>query len=157
VKSLRHIVPMLATLALALILSGCGNDSTPTGVNPIDDTPPAAPAQVGVSSDPVTGNYILEWTASTSPGVTGYQVFLYSPSPDRDNAYQLVFESDENGLLYPLPRVSMETEQIYRVRAVSTSGTRSNWSDLALVTLTPPRGDETTKDPLPRRPTAGDE
>lgn len=154
-KSLRHIVPTLVALALALVLSGCGNDS-PTGVTPTDETPPAAPSQVSMSIDPITGASALDWAPSTSASVTGYQVFRYQPSPDRDNAYVLDGTTDASTTSYALPAVSEVTQQIYRIRTVASNGTRSGWSTLVQVTLVPSRGSEGTKDPVPQRPTDPD-
>ncbi len=150
----RHVVPMLAAIALALILSGCGKDS-PTGVTPPDETAPAAPAQVSMSFNPATGENTLDWTPSSSASVTGYQVFLYEPSPERENAYSLKATTDANTTSYVLPVVSTTVQQIYRVRTVAGNGTRSGWSTLANVTLTPPRVGEGTKEPIPQRPTDG--
>ena len=136
-KSLRHIVPTLAALVLALVLSGCGKDSTPTSANPVDETPPAAPTQVGLSMDPGTGRPYLDWAPSTSPSVIGYEVYNYAPHPDRDNAYTLAGETDGSTTIYPLPSVSEPTSLYYRVKAVAANGTRSGWSTIALIHLRP--------------------
>lgn len=138
-KSLRHIVPTLAALTLAVVLSGCGKDSSPTGVNPgLDGTPPAAVTQIGVSQDPADGAPTLDWSPSSSPNVSFYEVHIYSPNPDRDLAYMKVAETDANTTWYRLPVVSAPTVAYYRVRAKTGNGSMSSWSPIAVVELTPP-------------------
>ncbi|MBI5709801.1 MAG: hypothetical protein HZC42_05755 [Candidatus Eisenbacteria bacterium] len=139
-KSLRLTLPSLSAIAVAVLLSGCGNDATPTGVAPVDSAPPAAPTALGVDTDQGTGAQSLVWEASTSPSVTGYQVFVYSPSPARDNAYVLMGATSASTTSFPLPGVAITELQFYRVRALagSVNGTLSNALE---ATLQPPSND----------------
>ncbi len=138
-KSLRLTLPSLSAIAIAVLLSSCGNDSTPTGVAPVDSAPPAAPTALGVDTDQGTGAQSLTWEPSTSPSVTGYQVFVYSPSPARDNAYVLMGATTASTTTFPLPAVAIAGIQFYRVRAVSGS-VNSTLSNALEATLQPPSG-----------------
>jgi hypothetical protein len=141
VKSPRHIVPMLVALALAAVLSGCGKDSTPTGLAPLDQSPPAAPSQITSEMDASTANAVLEWTPSPSANVAGYEVYQYAPSPNRESAYVLVGETDAATTRYNLPWTYERTTLYYRLRAVSATGVKSEWSALTQVTVGPPLAD----------------
>jgi hypothetical protein len=140
VKSFRHIVPVLAALTLAALLVGCSKKSTPTGVTPLDETPPAAPTQVMGMSDVQTRTALLQWTPSTSPNVKGYEVSTYSPSPDQENAWVVVAETDADVTQYRVTNVTETTIQYFRVRAVTPSGKHSQWSAVALICLGPTPG-----------------
>jgi hypothetical protein len=156
VKSFRHIVPTLAALTLAALLVGCGKKSTPTGVSPLDETPPAAPSHVMGMPDLENGCVILQWTPSTSPNVRGYEVLSYLPSPDRENAWVVITETEADVTQYPLAGVTQTTIEYYRVRAVTPSGKHSEWSAVTMIILEP-MGGSTEDDgevmlPKPRNP-----
>lgn len=127
-KSFR-LHPSLVACSVAALLAGCGQGSSPTAPDSsYDTTPPATPSQVGMSTDPTTGIASLDWDPSTAADIAGYQVFLYSPSPARDNAYVQVAEVTAATPSFRMPVVSSETRLWYRVRAVDTSGNRSGLS-----------------------------
>ncbi len=155
-KSLRIIVPTLAALMLAAMLTGCGKNSTPTGVTPLDETSPAAPSQVSGLPDADVGGAVIQWTPSTSPNVTGYQVLQYSPSPDRENAYIVIGETDAQTTRFVVADLGRTTEFYYRVRAVTESGKRSEWSQVVVITLATAGGPTDPTDPIelpkPRNP-----
>lgn len=155
-KSFRHIVPALAALTLAALLVGCSKKSTPTGVTPLDETPPAPPTHVMGMPDLANGCVLLQWAPSTSPNVRGYEVFFYSPSPDRENAWVVITETDADVTQYPLPNVTETTVEYYRVRAVTPSGKHSEWSAVTMITLEPMGGSTDNGEgfqlPKPRNP-----
>jgi hypothetical protein len=134
VKSLKYIVLTLVAFTFAAMLTGCGKDSTPTGLS-LDQTNPAAPAQVSLVREEGSGDAILVWTASASPNVASYEVFRYSPSPDRDNAYVLADQVDAALTSFDLPVCTELTTFHYRVRAVSDNGRFSDWSPVASFAL----------------------
>jgi hypothetical protein len=156
VKSFRFLVPTLAALTLAAMLTGCGKSSTPTGVTPIDETAPAAPAQVVGTPDLDNGGAVLQWTPSTSPNVSGYEVLQYSPDPGRDNAYLVVGQTDAQTTTYALPGITGRTAIYYRVRSITPSGKRSQWSAVVLVTVdtmgSPSESGDGTQLPQPKTP-----
>ncbi len=155
-KSLRLAISTLAVLMLAALLSGCSKNSTPTGVTPLDETSPAAPSQVLGAPDGDLSGALLQWAPSTSPNVSGYEVLQYSPDPDRDNAYVVIGETDAQTTTFALPDIGRTTVGYYRVRAVTPSGKRSEWSQVALVTLQtmggPVEPGDPTSLPKPRNP-----
>jgi fibronectin type 3 domain-containing protein len=120
------------------MLSGCGSTAAPTDpVVGLDTTPPPAPTHLTYSHD-AQGNAVLVWDASAAPDVASYDVYVYSPSPDRDSAYLLVSTDANNN--YVLPTVSTTTETTYRVRAVDTSGNKSAFSASADIITAPAGG-----------------
>ena len=145
-KSFKQVIPMLVTLAVALMLSGCSKNSAPTAPNSLDQAPPAAPTQIISELDPETSGSLLEWTPSPSANVAGYEVYQYSPSPERESSYVLTAETDANTTQCGLPASTVAMTLYYRLRAVSSTGVKSEWSALAAVTVGPPQGG--TDDPI---------
>ncbi len=115
---------MLATLAAVALVSmyGCGKSASPTGVSQtLDSTPPSAPETVALMTAP-EGND-LTWAPSTASDLAGYQVYQYQPDPSRDNAYVMIGQSTTNSF-----RLTMTGSEVFRVRAVDTSGNLSAYS-----------------------------
>jgi len=121
VKFSRSIMLPIAGLAVIAALSGCGSNN-PLAVDPgnqqFDTTPPPAPANLQLSTD-VTGNPVLVWDASAAPDVSAYQVEVYSA---HDGGFVPVSDPNSTDTSFPIQTSGTE---IYRVRAVDTSG---NWS-----------------------------
>jgi uncharacterized protein YceK len=137
VKFPRMIRLPLAGVATLAMLSGCGSTASPTEPGPgLDTTPPPAPTHLVYSHD-AQGRPVLAWDASAAPDVASYDVYVYSPAPDRDSAYLLITSDANNN--YVLPTVSTATEATYRVRAVDTSGNKSAFS-AAVEIITAPAG-----------------
>ena len=132
-KPSRLLLSTLVVLSLAALLSGCGQNTTPTGVTTLDETAPAAPTEITkVASDAFPGG-ILTWQPSTSAGVAGYDVYQYLPDPTREDAYVLVAQTDASTTQYPLP-LYYEVQTLYfRVKAVSGAGVKSGWSETAAI------------------------
>jgi hypothetical protein len=146
VKSLRHVVPLLVLLTLAVMLVGCGKSAAPTAVTPLDETPPAAPTHILSSVDLTNASTNLLWTASTSANVAGYEVYLYSPDPTRENSYVLLAQTGAGVTTYPIS-VSEPTTLTCRLRAVTGTGTKSAWSEIATIQVAPQAtGSETDTD-----------
>lgn len=146
-KSRRILFPTLVALSLAALLSGCGQNSTPTGVTTLDQTAPAAPSQLLKESDPTNPSGLLVWEPSTSANVSSYEVYRYSPDPSREDAYVLVGESDATVTQYPLPYSYESQTAYYRLKAVSTAGVKSAWSPTGAIHLGPNTGSD---DPQPK-------
>jgi hypothetical protein len=151
VKSPKHIVPMLVLLTLAVMLSGCSKNTTPTGLDRVttvpalDQAPPALPSQIVGEWDSGAGRTALEWTPSSSANVASYQVYQYSPNPDRETAYLLVAETNATTTSYLLPLTPHET-CYYRLRVTSTAGVQSGWSTPLPVVLGAPQGGDPSSD-----------
>jgi predicted phage tail protein len=119
---------MLVALTLAVMLGGCSKNTTPTGLDPaLDQAPPAIPAQIVAEKDASAGTASLDWTPSSSASASSYEIYQYSPSPERESAYALVGETDAATTHYTLPLTSQNTAY-YRLRTVSTAGVKSEWS-----------------------------
>ena len=158
-KSPKHVVPMIVALTLAAMLSGCSKNTTPTApadiadttvptvpavpavptVPTLDESPPALPAQIVAERDAVTGPATIEWTASSSANAASYQIYQYSPDPNRESAYVLIGETPATTTSYPLSESSLETTY-YRLRTTSTTGVQSGWSAIVQVTVAPGGG-----------------
>ena len=127
-KFLRLISLPLSAFAVMATLTGCGDTANPTGLtSDIDTTPPPAPASVFTSYE-ASGLVKLVWDASVAPDVIGYQVYVYSPSPERDNAYVLAEDPDGSDTSFKVPSISGDGQAVYRVRAVDASGNHSAFS-----------------------------
>jgi hypothetical protein len=137
----------LVALSLAALLSGCGQNSTPTGVTPLDETTPAAPLAIGKLDDTATPCGWLTWQPSPSANVASYEIYQYSPDPTREDSYVLVGLTDVGTTRYPLPSVASPQTDYYRLRAVSTTGVRSPWSATADITVYPYGGGNDVRDP----------
>lgn len=134
-KSYTLISLPLVAFATMAMLSGCGDTANPLAAgSALDTTPPPAPASVTVSHDEM-GRPLLTWDASAAPDVVGYQVYVYSPSPERDNAYVLADDPDNSDNTYRLPSVASTTEGVYRVRAVDAAGNMSAFSSPATILI----------------------
>ena len=132
----RLILISIAALATVAALGGCGNETSPTGVAPsLDTTPPPVPTGLSVWTDAVTGRDFVQWDASAAPDIAGYQVYEYSPSPTRDNAYVLAGDLAASQTSYTMPIVGEDTQMFVRVRAVDGSGNRSALSNSFSVTV----------------------
>ena len=116
----------LSAAAFVLLLAGCG--AATDAVSPqssLDTTPPPAPANLVVETDEVN---TLRWDASAAPDVNGYQVYVYSPDPSRDNAYVLAGEIDGETTSFVFGSNEAARTEVVRVRAVDNAGNRSAFS-----------------------------
>ena len=134
-KSLHLIsLPLTAVTAMVMLI-GCGDTANLTApVSSLDTTPPPAPVSLSASYDTYV-RQALTWDPSAAPDVVGYQVYVYSPSPDRDNAYVLADDPDPSDNFFVFPIVAVDTEATYRVRAVDAAGNRSAFSAAATVMI----------------------
>jgi hypothetical protein len=117
----------ILSIAVVLLLAGCGDSSSPTNVGTaieaLDTTPPPAPENVAIALSSTTGYYNIQWDASAAPDVAGYEVYKYTPVPSHTDAYQLVGQS--TGTSWTL---TSTTTEYYRVRAIDQAGNRSAYS-----------------------------
>lgn len=126
--SLRTFGALLAAFATIAMLAGCNDSTSPTALGSnLDSTAPPAPSGLTLNHDAL-GRRTFTWDASTAPDVAGYQVYLYSPSPERDNAYLIVNDENSSDTSFLLPTWDDLLTPIYRVRAVDLAGNKSSLS-----------------------------
>jgi len=137
VKSPRFSIALALALSVAA-LAGCGKDNTPTGVSPtVDNTAPDAPTAVNAAANPGSGLWFLNWTASSSPSVASYEIWIYNPDPSRTNSYTLAATVPSTSTSWQLPVVGYTQTIWYLIRSVNTGGVTSSWTSPLSVTLTP--------------------
>ncbi len=133
-KSIR-IITVVSLCALALVaLSGCGKTTSPTSPTSTSGTsepaPPAPPTNLDVVSETSTSIPMLTWSASPTSNVAGYEVYVFQPSPARDNAYQLLVAVDNTVTFYRLPGEYWNKVQYFKILAVDPSGNHSTFSSV---------------------------
>jgi hypothetical protein len=133
-----HRIAVLS-LALAALLSGCGNSTNATNVTTpeLDGTAPSAPSALSLATDPSSFNSSLHWSLSSSSDVSRYEIYMFSPDPSRDNAYVLLGETNATTSNFGLDPVGQTTSNFYRVRAVDGNGNRSGFSSTLSAELRP--------------------
>jgi hypothetical protein len=157
VKSSNHVVPMLVALTLAAMLSGCSKNTTPTGPSvpsgpaPLDQSRPATPSQIAADTDASNSSASLEWTASSSANAASYEVYQYLPCPQSESAYVLVGQTDATTTSYSLPWTPRPTTLYYRLRTVSATGVKSDWSTTVEATVGPALGGENDPEGIKER------
>jgi hypothetical protein len=144
VKSHKHVVPMLVALTLAAMLGGCSKNTTPAGLDQtLDQAPLESPSTITAERlGDVTGPVTLEWAASSSASVASYQVYQYSPSPDQERAHLFIGGTAAATTQYTLPIAATRETIYYRLRATSTTGVQSDWSEVVPVAAAPWVGGE---------------
>lgn len=143
----------LAAGALLFALAGCGSTTSPVSPsNSLDSAPPAAPSGLAVALD-TNGARALSWAPNGEPDLGSYQVYQYSPSPTRDNAYVLVGTVGSATCTWTLPTVGADTPTYFKLSAVDQNGNRSAQSaPLAVLLLPSGMGPEPpSNDPSMRR------
>jgi hypothetical protein len=124
---------------LVALLAGCGKSTSPTAVTP-DPAPPSAPTSVDVTVDPATGMATLNWADSPGNSVKSYQVFVYEPSPDRDEAYLQIADLDASQTSFLLPFLYQKGTQYFKVQSKNSNGNASGYSITVTVNLSGPVG-----------------
>jgi hypothetical protein len=124
----RHLVLVLCAIALVTLVSGCGKSTAPTALAPTDEAAPAAPTELNRIADSELPQGLLTWTPSPSANVGEYEIYQYQPSPDRAESYVLVGQTDAGTTTYPLPADIGSQILYYRLKAVSPTGLKSDWS-----------------------------
>lgn len=133
--SLRRVLSTVAVFASVAVLAGCSNGDNPTAADiPTDSSAPAAPVVQGTTFNGSAD--VLDWNASASANVSGYEIYFYSPSPTRDNSFVLVGTVGANETEFVLPGGS--GTEYFRVRAISSTGVRSASSATATVERSTP-------------------
>ena len=131
---------ILLSLAVVALLASCGktNDAPLAPESPtLDDTAPPAPQGLSVRTDPMVPGGTLTWLDSSAGDVARYEVFEYSPSPDRDNAFVLAHTTDTAVTSWTLPATTTPTDKYFRVRAIDTNGNMGSMSSTIHVALWP--------------------
>ncbi len=143
----------IAASALLIALAGCSGSPSPVSPNAsIDSAPPSSPTGLAVTLDN-GGARALSWTPNAEADLGSYQVYQYSPSPSRDNAYVLVATVGASTTQWKLPQVDTDVTTYFKLCAVDQTGNRSAQSTALAVQLLPSglAPGEPTNDPLPRR------
>jgi hypothetical protein len=141
VKSLRYLLTSLGAIALVALLAGCGKSSSPTSLDPVpDNAPPAAPTGLHIVIDESTGYSTLAWDAPSGSNVGGFEIYAYSPSPDRDDAYLQIGETDETATQFLIPGGYQEGVQYFRMQAFNPAGNHSPFSATLQAVLPGPNG-----------------
>jgi len=132
---------LIASLAVAGLLSGCGSTSNPTNVTPsLDTSPPSAPSSMGfVISD---GFGVLSWNASPEADLAGYDVYVYSPDPTRESAYLKIASTSGTANSVTLPSAWSDEGNYFRIVAVDAVGNASGMSSPFLGIVDNPGGNE---------------
>ena len=141
-KSLRILLTSLAAVALVAMIAGCGKSTSPTSAETpvVDNAPPAAPTNLGVTINTGTGLATLHWDASTDANTHGYDIFAYSPAPDQDLSYTQIGQTDATTLTLPIPGGYQKGLQYFKIQASNTTGSHSPYSALLQVALPGPIG-----------------
>ncbi len=136
--SLRRVLSICALGATLAFLAGCSSNSNgPTAADiPTDNSAPSAPVVLGSSRNVTDGTDVLTWQPSASANVTGYEVYMYSPDPARDNSYELLGVTRGPISQFQLPAADDGAVQYFRVKAVSSTGVRSAASATSTITRT---------------------
>ena len=123
---------VMAAAVLALTSYGCGAGNNPAAPSAsLDSAPPQAPVGLVQTLDTV------QWTPNSESDLNGYQVYLYSPDPTRDNAYVLAAVVPASETSWTLPPVDETTTSWVKLCALDTSGNRSAESTALQVTMQP--------------------
>ena len=123
---------VMAAAVLALTSYGCGAGNNPAQPSSsLDSAPPQAPVGLVQSLDTV------QWTANSESDLNGYQIYLYSPDPTRDNAYVLAATVPAGVTSWTLPPVDETTTSWVKLCALDLSGNRSAESSALQVTMQP--------------------
>lgn len=126
----------IAASALLVALAGCGGSSSPVSpTSSLDSAPPSAPTGLTVALN--GGARALNWAPNAEPDLGSYQVYQYSPSPTRDNAYVLVATVGVGTTQWDLPQVGSEVSTYFKISAVDQTGNRSAQSAPLAVVLLP--------------------
>lgn len=132
----------LLSVAAVAVLCGCGKTSEPVALEnspaTLDETAPPAPQTLSVNDDG-SGGGSLVWSSSAAPDVAGYQVWAYSPDPNRDNSYVQVWTTTGLETNYTIDGSGESTTRYFRVAAVDGSGNRSSLSAPIAVEVGPPQ------------------
>ena len=133
------LLGILVTATIGVSLMGCGNSNsvvTPTPAPPVDEQP--LPPVNGFSVGSAGSNVELDWAASSSAVVTGYNVYRYWPAPDRENAY--VKLNDTPVSTNHFSDAQLNTGGVFKVRAVDATGRESASPGYILVNPLPSGG-----------------
>jgi hypothetical protein len=111
-------------------VGGCSSDDNTSPLDPgtNDQAPPMTPMGVGLAGQAVS-KFFLTWAPNVDPDLAGYRIYLYDPSPDRNNAFRCVTGANlwqSNSFTYA---GSNGVSYTFRITAVDASGNESAMSD----------------------------
>ena len=128
---------VMAAAVLTLASYGCGAGSNPAAPSAsLDSAPPQAPVGLVQTVD-ASNQSIVQWTPNSESDLNGYQVYLYSPDPTRDNAYVLAAVVPASETSWTLPTVDVTTTSWVKLCALDKTGNRSAESSALPVTMQP--------------------
>jgi hypothetical protein len=119
----------LATAVVVTALVGCSQDNTSS---PVDDpnaglqdqSPPTMPTGLCVVKASEEG-FLITWTPSPDLDIVGYDVYLYQPSPYRDEAYIRLNTEPVTHASFSFPNPEPGEVYYFKVRAVDSEGLKS--------------------------------
>lgn len=133
---------VMAAAVLAVTSYGCGAGQNPAApAASLDSSPPQAPVGLVQTVD-ASNQSIVQWTPNSEADLGGYQVYLYSPDPTRDNAYVLAATLAAGQTSWDLPDADGSTTSWVKLCALDRTGNRSAESAALQVTLPLPFGIE---------------
>jgi fibronectin type 3 domain-containing protein len=123
----KHVLVSVVLLAISGILFGCG-DST-VAPDPTTEAPIVAPSNV-TAQELANGDVMIQWDASSQTNLRGYNVYRHDIENQRIGKLNLN-ELSQSSYLDQTADRGVQYE--YRVTAVSTRGTESNYSAVVVV------------------------
>jgi len=129
----KRAIVQLAAVALmlspALLVGGCSEQATtPAQVTSQDTSPPAPP--VGLDVLPRNSGLVLNWSPNVEPDLVGYNVYLYSPSPERPESYVRFNNQPISATEFRHGKLRPNQQMIFRLTAVDLSGNESGFSSM---------------------------
>jgi hypothetical protein len=126
---------LIVALASVAMLSGCGKSTDSVRVDPgLDTSTPATPVGLHYVANEYDGTRYIEWNAVGAGDLAGYQVYAYNPTPDRDNAYEMIGQVINPANRYQLPDAPVGTTLTVRVTSYNNGGKTSGMSAPLTVT-----------------------
>ena len=129
----RAIVKLMAVafaLSLVPLINGCSEQATTSpGPVSLQDTSPPAPPVCLDSQGRETG-ITLKWSPNVEPDLIGYNVYLYSPNPDRNESFLKLNDGPISNTEFRRNNLTPNTDMFFRLTAVDQSGNESGFSSL---------------------------
>jgi hypothetical protein len=80
---------------------------------------------------------VLTWSPNVEPDLVGYNIYLYSPSPERPESYVKYNDDLISISEFRQGKLKPNTEMIFRLTAIDQSGNESGYSSLILAATVP--------------------
>ncbi|HVP37975.1 MAG TPA: hypothetical protein VMS93_02210 [Candidatus Saccharimonadales bacterium] len=113
------LMGILVTACVGLAVVGCGDNNSIVRP-PVDEQPLPAPQGFTAAMNTTTAELTFSWLPSSNSTVRGYEVFMYAPSPSREDAYVKLTPSPVNGT--SITRYNLQDGGDFILKAVSSTG-----------------------------------